>query len=67
MWGNILTHIGMHHTTRENGIPYFLHTPETIYSSKTGVHISAFNKVLLQLKLHRACDFFLVCSTDYLA
>jgi hypothetical protein len=54
-------------STRENAIPYFLHTPGTIYSSKTGVHTSAFNKVLLQLKLHRGCDFFLVYSTDYLA
>jgi hypothetical protein len=44
---------------------FYIHVE--LYSSKTGVHISAFNKVLLQLKLHRACDFFSVYSTDYLA
>jgi hypothetical protein len=37
--------------TREHGIPHFLHTCGTIYCWETGVHISAFNKVLLQLKL----------------
>jgi hypothetical protein len=39
-------------STKENGIPRFLHTRGTIYCGETGVHISAFNKVLLQLKLH---------------
>jgi hypothetical protein len=29
-----------------------------LLSWEAGVHISAFNNVLLQLKLHRACDFF---------
>ncbi len=46
-------------STRENGIPHFLHTCGTIYCWETGVHISAFNKALLQLKLHGACDYFL--------
>ncbi len=54
-------------STRENGIPHFLHTRGTIYCWETGVHISAFYKVLLQLKLHWACDFFLIYSTVYLA
>ncbi len=55
-------------TSRENGIPYFLHTHGTIHSWETGVHISAFNEVLLQLKLHWVCDFFwLILCTDYLA
>ncbi len=54
-------------STRENGIPHFLHTHGTIYYWETGVHISAFNKVLLQLKLHWVCDFFLIYSTIYLA
>jgi hypothetical protein len=52
-------------STRENGIPYFLHTRGTIHHWQTGVHISAFNKVLLQLKLHKACDFFSTSFTNY--
>jgi hypothetical protein len=44
---------------------FYIHVE--LYSSKTGVHISAFYKALLQLKLHRACDFFSVYSTNYLA
>jgi hypothetical protein len=36
----------------ENGIAYILHTRGTIFCWETGVHISAFNKVLLQLKVH---------------
>ncbi len=54
-------------STRENGIPHFLDTHGTIYCWETGVHISAFNKVLLQLKLHWGCDFSLIYSTVYLA
>ncbi len=54
-------------STRENGIPHFLHTCGTIFCWETGVHVSAFNKVLLQLKLHWICDFFLIYSTVYLA
>jgi hypothetical protein len=54
-------------STRENGTPRFLYTCGTIYCWETGVHISAFNKVLLQLKLHWACDYFLIYSTVYLA
>ncbi len=54
-------------STRQNAIPYFLHTCGTIYCWETGVYISAFYKVLLQLKLHWACDFFSTYSTNYLA
>ncbi len=50
--------------TRENWTPHFLHTHGTIYCWETGVHISAFNKVLLQLKLHWACDFLFIYSTS---
>jgi hypothetical protein len=37
---------------RENGMLHFLHTRGTIYCWETGVHTSAFNKILRQLKLH---------------
>ena len=53
--------------TREIWIPHFLHTCGTIYCWETGTHISNLNEVLLQLKLHWACDFFLIYSTIYLA
>jgi hypothetical protein len=39
-------------STRENGIPHFLHTRGTIYCWETGVHTSVFKKVFLQLELH---------------
>ncbi len=53
--------------TRENRISHFPHTRETVYCWETGVHISAFNEVLLQLKLHWAFEFFSIYSTIYLA
>ncbi len=45
--------------------PIFYMEPYIVW--ETGVHISAFNEVLLQLKLHWACEYFPIYSTDYLA
>jgi hypothetical protein len=61
---NRISEISVLASTRENGIPHFLHTSGTIYCGETGVHISAFNKVLLQLRPFPTVDVVTVVDAS---